>query len=97
MKFWNDPTVVSKTPILTTLLLEGANVGQLWRMWTYHTAAGQSLLAWFEVFAALALWLNFYRVITPDQKFAKWATGFGLCMNAAVWLTVIYFRLTGRG
>lgn len=77
---------------MTTLLLEGANIGQLRRMWVEQTAEGQSLTAWLLVSAALWLWLNFYRVITPDQKFAIRCTAFGIVMNALVILTVLYFR-----
>lgn len=89
---WNDKKWVSKTPLLTTFLLEGANVGQIKRMWTEHTAAGQSLVAWMMVWLALVLWFNFYRVITPEEKFAKYCTLFGVCMNTMVILSVIYFR-----
>lgn len=48
-KWLSDPKVVAKTPLVTTLLLENANVQQLWRMWHEHTAAGQSLWGWLLV------------------------------------------------
>lgn len=83
---------VLRTPVLTTLLLESANVQQLWRMWTEHTAAGQSLTAWVCVNIALLLWLNFYLVITPEAKWAIRGTAFGVCLNAAVILSVFYWR-----
>ena len=92
MKFWNNPAVVAKTPIVTTLLLETANMGQLIRMWTEWTADGQSLAAWICVNAALFLWLNFYRVCTPEQKWAIWATAFGVAMNSLVIASVVVFR-----
>jgi hypothetical protein len=88
----SDPKWVEKTPLLTTLLLEGANVGQLHRMWTERTAEGQSLFAWLMVCAALILWANFFRVCAPDQKWARWASIFGVAMNLSVCLTVTYFR-----
>ncbi len=91
-KFWSRPSVVSKTPLLTVLLLEGANVQQLWRMWSEHTAAGQSLTGWLSVGIALLLWCNFYRVCCPTERFAYWATVFGIGMNAAVSATVVWFR-----
>jgi hypothetical protein len=78
--------------LLTTLLLEYANVGQLYRMWTERTAAGQSLWSWLSVGCALVLWCNFYRVCCPRERFALWATMFGVGMNLAVVLTVIWFR-----
>lgn len=89
---WSDPRWVTKTPIVTTLLLEGANVGQLWRIWTEGTAEGQSLVGWCLVWVALVLWWNFYRVVTPDQRTALWATAFGVLMNSLVIASVVYWR-----
>jgi hypothetical protein len=98
---WNalrtNPTVVDKTPIVSTFLLELANVGQLHRMWTQHTAAGQEVLSWAFVNVALWLWLNFYLVFNKDNQFAIWGTRIGIGLNTAVMLSVLYFRMTGRG
>lgn len=79
-------------PVLATALLEYANVGQLWRMWTERTAAGQSVTSWFAVFLALACYNQFYRVCVPDQKWAYRMNVLGMVMNLSVCLTVIYFR-----
>lgn len=87
-----DPKVVDKTPIVTTFLLEAANVQQLWRMWTTQTAAGQSVTAWLSVNLALWLWLNFYFVFNRQNKFAIVGTSIGIGLNALVMLTVLYFR-----
>lgn len=87
-----DPKWVEKTPIVTTLLLESANISQLHRMWTEWTAEGQSIWGWVMVNIALLLWLNFYLVITPKAKWAIWGTAFGIAMNSAVILTVLWFR-----
>lgn len=95
MKVWSNPKWVSKTPLITTFLLEAANLQQLWRMWTTWTAAGQSISAWVSVNLALLLWLNFYRVITPNEKFAIWGTAIGVCLNTLVILTVAFFRYGG--
>lgn len=89
---FSNKNVMRHTPIVTTLLLEGANVGQLIRMWTEHTAAGQSLWAWFSVGVALALWLCWYRLFVPEQKIAIYSCLSGILMNQAVIWTVIYFR-----
>jgi hypothetical protein len=90
--WYRNPKLVSKTPIVTTLLLEAANVSQLVRMWTERTAEGQSLWGWMLVSLALVLWLNFYLTFNRDQKWAIRGTAFGIAMNAAVILTVVYFR-----
>lgn len=95
--FWKDPQIVSKTPIATVFLLEGANAQQLYRMWTEHTAAGQSLTGWLCVGAALLLWCNFYKVCCPKEKWAYGATLFGFGMNTLVWLSVIWFRYIVHG
>lgn len=87
---WSNERLVNLTPYFTTFLLEGANVGQLHRMWTEHTAEGQSLPAWLMVCAALVLWWNYYRV--QDLPSAKRATAFGVFMNVAVVLSVVYWR-----
>jgi hypothetical protein len=89
---WNDPFYVSYTPIATTCLLETANLGQIVRMWTYRTAAGQSLTSWCCVNLALWLWANWYRVITPEQKIARFTIKVGITLNTCVILTAIYFR-----
>jgi hypothetical protein len=98
MSILRNKALVSKTPIITTLLLEYANVGQLLRMWTVRSALGQNLYSWIAVQIALWLWLNFYITMLPEAKFAKWATIAGITLNLAVVLTVAYFRYAlGRG
>lgn len=84
--------LVDYTPILTTALLEGANIGQLYQMWTERTAAGQNVWSWIWVYGALLLWWNYYRVVTPQAKWARWSTLAGLTANLAVILTVIWFQ-----
>lgn len=83
---------VKHTPIVTTLLLEAANVQQIGRMWTEKTAAGQSLGGWVCVNLALILWFNWYRVFTPDQKIAKYSTLVGITINFMVIMSIVYFR-----
>jgi len=84
--------LVDKTPIVTTILLEAANLQQLWRMWTEGTAAGQSITAWVSVNIALLLWWNFYLVFNRDNKYAIWGTAVGVFLNSLVIATVAYFR-----
>jgi len=96
MKPWNDPAIVTYSPIVTTCLLETANVGQMIRMWTHHTAAGQSLVSWACVQVALWLWANFYRVVTPDQKWARFTIKIGIALNFGVMASVAWFRYVVR-
>jgi uncharacterized protein with PQ loop repeat len=92
MKFLRNPQLVSYTPLVTTLIFEAANVGQLIEMWSKKTALGQSLFSWSIVTFALLLWLNFYTVKTPDEKWAIWATIVGILMNLVIVATVAYFK-----
>ena len=97
-RFWNDPAIVAYSPIATTCLLEGANISQMVRMWTQRTAAGQSLLAWVCVGSALLLWANWYRIVTPEQRIARFTIKIGIALNFGVILSVAYFRYAvGRG
>lgn len=90
---WNNLKWVGKTPIITSLLLEGANLHQLWRMWAEQSALGQSLLGWIQVNLALILWWNWYRVVTPEQKTAQRMALLGIFINLLVIASVVYFRL----
>jgi uncharacterized protein with PQ loop repeat len=92
MKFYNNPLVVNKTPLITVVLLESANLFQLIRMWSEQSVVGQSLQGWICVNIALILWLNYYRVILPKEKIAFYSTLFGILMNSLVILTVVFFR-----
>lgn len=89
---FNDKGLVGKTPIITTLLLEYANLGQLWRMWSEHSALGQNIWSWLAVHVALWAWWNFYRVMLPDDKLAKYMTALGIFLNGLVVFSVAYFR-----
>lgn len=92
MGVFNEVKWVSKTPIVTTFLLEWASIGQSLRMYREQTAAGQSLTSWICVFFALALWWNFYRVITPNEKLAKWSTVGGMTVTLIGIGSVVYWR-----
>lgn len=92
MAFWNDPAVVRRSPLVTVVLLEWANVQQVARMVAERSAEGQSLVGWAAVSAALVLWANFYRVCCPQERTAFWTTVLGIVMNAGVIGTVVYFR-----
>lgn len=84
-----------RTPIVSVILLEAANFQQLWQMWVIdHSAEGQSVTAWLSVQVALWLWLNFYRVITPEARWAIWGTRLGITLNMLVVLSVLYWRYT---
>lgn len=89
----SDPKWVARYPFVTTLLLEAANVQQMWQMWMVdHGAEGQSLTGWLSVQAALWLWLNYYRVMVRGNGIAFWCQALGIAINMAVCLSVVYWR-----
>lgn len=92
MSLFNNKALVSKCPIITTILLEGASVGQIVRMFSEHSAKGQNVWSWLSIDLALLLWWNWYRVMTPEDKIAKLSTVVGMTITTAVVLTVVYFR-----
>lgn len=97
MRWASDPRIIGKTPLVTTALFGWSNVAQLYQMWTLRTAAGQSLCGWVSVGLALWLFVNFYRVCCPKERFVYYCT-IGECLiNLAVIATVIYFRYGGVG
>lgn len=61
------------------------NLGQIVRMWTYRTAAGQSLTSWCCVNLALWLWANWYRMITPERSIASRAGRVRGMFSASLW------------
>jgi len=87
----NNKQLVMYSPIVSMVLLEGGNVLQLCKMWTYHTSEGQSAWGWLSVNIALMLWWNWYRVFAPDQRHARIATGLGICINWCLILTILHF------
>jgi len=68
------PPARSKTgkkriPILTFFLTEIGTIGHLWRMWSYQTAEGQSLIAWCCLHAAMWLWLvYFFEYVSKEDR-----------------------------
>ena len=90
--FINNQKLVSLTPIFTTFIFEMANIGQLYEMWTKRSAEGQSIFSWCIISLALLLWFNFYRIKTPDEKFAIWSTVAALITNLFVIFSVVYFK-----
>lgn len=95
MKFWSNPTTVEYSPVVTSFLIEGSTFLHIRRMWTEHSAVGQSLISWVFVIIAMFLWLNWYRVLTPEKKIAIYTVSFSVLVNIAALLSVIYWRYHG--
>lgn len=92
MRWWDNPVWVGRTPIVTSILLDGGAIGQVIRMWKERSALGQSLTSWTAVVLALVLWANFYRVLTPDQWWARFTIKISIALNLIVVGSVIWWR-----
>jgi len=92
MKFWNNPNIISKSPLVALICFEGANIGQIIRMLYEHAAQDQSLTSWIMVNIGLWIYYNFYRVCTPKEKFARFTAMAGIVINTMVISTVVYWR-----
>ena len=88
---WNNHKWVCRTPLVTAILVESANISQLLRIWREGSSTGQSLLAWICVGIALLLRWNFYRVIAPSQWLARLCIIGSLLINAVLIASVIAY------
>lgn len=91
----NDKRWIRYTPIVTTSFFQLATFGQIYQMVTQHTSAGQNPVSWLLGCISLGLWLNWYRVMTPDHKIPWYTALAGLIVNTIGLLVVLWFRSSG--
>lgn len=89
---WNNKKWVARTPLLSTLLVESANLIQLARVWREGTGQGQSILAWVCIGLALVVRFNYYRVILPNQRLARLCVLVGMVINVALIFSLFIIR-----
>lgn len=90
---FSDPSFVGRWfPLAGGAFFLWNYFGQLYRMWSQQTAAGQSLAGWIGLWAALWAYWHFYRVCAPQERVAIWTVGAELVVNAAVIATVFWFQ-----
>ncbi len=92
MKMFNNPKYVSKSPLVSSVMFEAATIGQIWRMTHEHTSAGQNPWAWFAIIIGLGLFVNFYRVCCPTQKFALWCAALSALLTTVGLGVVLYYK-----
>ena len=85
--------LVDSFPLFSALLIEYGNAGQLWKMWTQHTAAGQNIWSWVSTLAAIVLWLLYYR-FRLGKSVAYWVTWVAAVMLSAIVVTVFILQRT---
>jgi uncharacterized protein with PQ loop repeat len=79
---------IDSIPLFASVLIEWSNIGQLWKMWKYHTAAGQNLYSYIAVLAAILLWLLYYR-LRLGKTAAYYVTIVAAFMIGAIIVTII--------
>lgn len=95
MDILNNKSLIAKTPLVTCLLMEWGNLGQIFQMMMTQSAKSQNLLSWWTIHLALWLWYNYYRVVTPDQKLTIRITLLGIFIQGLGTLTVSWFKFYG--
>jgi uncharacterized protein with PQ loop repeat len=80
--------LIDSIPLFASILIEYGNAGQLWKMWRYHTAAGQNLYSYISVLAAIILWLLYYR-FRLGKTVAYYVTWIAVFMISAIIVTII--------
>ena len=88
----NLDTLVKYFPVLATLLIEAASLGQIARMFQERSSAGQSFVSYLLLILALVLWERFYAIRTPDEKPAVWTARASILVNILVASCVLYYR-----
>lgn len=89
---WNNKKLVNRTPLLSTFLVESANLMQLARIWQEGTGKGQSITAWVCIGLALVVRFNYYRVIMPNQSLARMCVLAGMAINVALIVSLFIIR-----
>lgn len=88
----NDPAFVGRVlPLIGVAFFLECYVGQLWRMWTRQTAAGQSLFGWIGLLVALWAYHRFYSVCCPKERVAIWSVRAEVVVNVLIIATVVWF------
>lgn len=78
-------------PVLATILIELAGVGQMIRMFQVESSEGQNPFSYVLLIAALVLWERFYAIRTPNEIPAIWTARVSIIINVIVLATVLYF------
>lgn len=84
--------LLTRSPLISSLLFYACNLGLLVQMWTTGSAGGHSALSWLAAFTSQALWVNYFRQRAPGE-FWTIATAWGsLCFFVVMLGTVLYLK-----
>lgn len=87
-----NPKIVSKFPIIAGILFFINSTSQIIKIWTDHSSKDQSLTGWISLTIALFLFLIFYKVCCPKEKYAFWSTVIEILTNLFLIISVIIFK-----
>lgn len=79
--------IVNYFPVASSVLIESGQCGQLYRMWTQHTAAGQNVWGYVSILVALVLWCFYHR--RNKAKTALYVTMLSCVILMAVIVTIL--------
>jgi hypothetical protein len=92
-RWLTDPALVGRIfPLVGVAFFLECYCGQLWQMWTKHTAAGQSLAGWIGLLIALWTYHRFYSICCPKERVAIWSVRAEMLVNAAIIVSVVVLR-----
>jgi uncharacterized protein with PQ loop repeat len=85
-------TITRYFPVLATILIELASIGQIVQMYREQSSVGHNPLSWTLLVVALILWERFYTICTPNERPAIWTARVSVLMYIFVLGSVLYFR-----
>ncbi len=92
--WWSDPKFIGKIiPVTAGIMNVYAFILQIIRMIQDKSSLGQNPWSWGTILIILSLWAWFYKVCTPDNKFAYNMTRITLGFGIAVLLTNLYYEV----
>lgn len=89
---WVKENFVKYYPVVATVIFEIATIGQILRMFSEQSAAGQEPLSWLLVTVGLSGWMFWYKITIPDHKLVFYSVAVGTAVNSIAFITCVYFK-----
>lgn len=84
--------IIRLTPVITTSIFGMSTLGHVARMWSERSAEGQSLTSWLLAMLALLMWYNWYLVVAPEERTARWSCLASVALESLAVISIIRFR-----
>lgn len=92
LKDINKDFFIDLYPVIAAVLFEIATGGHIIRMIRERSALGQEPISWLLVSLGLFGWYKWYKIRTPDQKFAQWTALVSCWVNLFAFFVSLYFK-----